>query len=267
VLGLTNLVLRRGRRFPEPVAQAVIRELSQEQADFVLFSGDLTTTALRREFEAGRRLLQPLLDHWNGRFIAIPGNHDRYTPRATRHRLFESLFHDANRELPFAMDLDERWSLVGFDCAVPRPLSSRGRLHPELLGRLDDILGRLQQQARHIAVMGHYPLLYPQGVKPSWEHVLPERAALLAMLNRRGVSLYLHGHSHRRWLIQADGLTHLNCGSAGMVGTSPARRPGYLRIHLGSDGSLAVQAHWLGPKPRGIDREFADWHTETLSPE
>ena len=267
VLGLTNLIVQRGRRFPEGVAQSVIQRLTREEADFVLFSGDLTTTSLRREFEAGRRLLQPLLDRWNGRFIAIPGNHDRYTSRAARQQLFETLFHNGGRELPFTTNLDERWTLVGFDCSVPRHISSRGRLQPELLGRLDAILVRLQEQGRRIAVMGHYPLLYPEGIRPSWEHVLPERALLLAMLKRRGVSLYLHGHSHRRWLIQADGLTHLNCGSAGMVGSHPARQPGYLRIHLGPDGILAVQAHWLGQKAQCPGDEVANWNTEILSAE
>ncbi len=265
VLGLANLILRRGRRFPEHIVGTAIRRLVREEADFILFAGDLTTTSLRGEFEAGRRLLQPVLDRWSGRFIAIPGNHDRYTSRATRHQLFESLFLRSHPELPFAMDLDERWTLVGIDCSTPRHFSSRGRLHPELLGRLEQILANLQERGRCIAVMGHYPLVYPTGMKPSWEHVLPERAILLDLLQRRGVSLYLHGHSHRRWLIQEGGMTHLNCGSAGMTGSHSARRPGYLRIQLSPRGILSTQAHWLSQNPKGSGARDEDWRTGDLA--
>ena len=50
LLGLANLKLRRGRQFPTRIAEAVGEQLAREEADYVLFSGDLTTTALPAEF-------------------------------------------------------------------------------------------------------------------------------------------------------------------------------------------------------------------------
>ena len=263
--GLANLLLRRGRSFPEGVGRAVVRQISRERADGVLFSGDLTTTSLRAEFLLGRRLLDPIVRRWGERFIAIPGNHDRYTPGAVRARLFESLFLGRRAEFPFALDLDERWTLVGFDCSVARLLSSRGRMSPEGLAPLDAILAEQERRGRRLVVMGHYPLLYPPGRRPSWEHVLPERARVREVLERRGVRVYLHGHTHFRWRLEADGMTHLNCGSAGQAGRHPEHRPGYLKIQLGPGRVESVRAIWLSADPRAADA--AAWRDEELVPQ
>lgn len=263
-LGLANLIARRGRRFPEPVAQLLVDRLSQEQADFLVFTGDLTTTALRREFLAGRQMLAPLLERWGNHFIAIPGNHDRYTARAVHGRLFESLFLDESREHPFAVDLDNHWTLVGFDCSVARHLTSRGRMHPERIERLSDLLDGQRRRGRNLMAIGHYPLVYPAGITPSWEHVLPERGLVLNTLTAKDVKLYLHGHVHVRWRLQTGSLTHLNCGSAGMIGSRVTRRPGYLKIQLEAGGLISVQAHWL---PEAADGQpVGEWMAAELEP-
>lgn len=263
LLGLANLILRRGRKFPPPLAQMLIERLGGEEADYVVFTGDLTTTALRREFIAGRQLLGPVIDRWERRFIAIPGNHDRYTPRAADARLFENHFHTPHEELPFAHDLDPRWTLVAFDCAVPRRLSSRGRVAPETLARLDALLAAQRERGRDLIAAAHYPLHYPEHHKPTWEHVLPERAEVLEVLHRHGVRVYLHGHAHHRWCLEEDGMIHLNCGSSGLNGTAPARRPGYLKISLGAGGAVAVEMHWLAQIPHNTRRAgSADWLSE-----
>lgn len=266
LLGLANLILRRGRKFPFPLAHALIDQLGREEADALLFTGDLTTTALRREFNAGRQLFLPLTQRWDGRFFALPGNHDRYTPQAVRTRLFETMFHTLPAEPPFAVDLNDHWTLVVFDCAVARRVSSRGLLTERQLARLDELLTEGQRRGRRLLVAGHYPLVYPPGHQPGWEHVLPQREAARAILRAHGVQVYLHGHVHNRWRLEDGGLTHLNCGSAGMNGSVPARRPGYLKLRLGPDGLDSVQAHWL----RGFahqQRHAApqDWSREELA--
>ena len=158
LLGLTNLIVRRGRKFPESIARAVVARLASEEADYVLFSGDLTTTSLRVEFEAGRRLLEPLRAKWGERFLTIPGNHDRYTPRATRLKLFETLFDDRHPDPVWFVGLDDAWTLVSFDVCVPRLLSSRGRIDPAELSRLRVVLESARRRGRRILVMSHYPL-------------------------------------------------------------------------------------------------------------
>ncbi|MCL5271339.1 MAG: metallophosphoesterase [bacterium] len=263
--GLANLVLRRARAFPPGVAGAVAARLVTEQADYAVFSGDLSTTSLRREFEAGRELLEPLLDRWRERFIAIPGNHDRYTPRAAEGRLFERLGLPAAGENPFVTDLDGGWTLVGIDLSTPRPFSARGRFGPDLLARVGDLLSAQRARGRRLAVMGHYPLVYPACVPTAWSHGLAGRAELRQALERTGVAVYLHGHKHYRWRVDRGGVVYLNCGSAGMAGHDRARRPGYVKLRLGPDGLVAATAYWLTEAWQ--PGEPPDWRSAELAPQ
>ena len=262
--GLANLLLRRGRKFPQALAESVLARLAAEEADYVLFSGDLTTLSLREEFRVGRRLFGPILDRWGERFIAIPGNHDRYTPRAVRDRLFETLFVDnPPRTYPFAVDLNGRWTLVGFDCSEACPLASRGRLGPEGRAQVDAFLETQQQRGRRLIVMGHYPLVYLPGRISKWDHRFSDRDEVLAMLQARGVTAYLHGHYHYRSRIETSGLTHLNCGSSGLDGAVPQRRPGYLKIRLGQDGIESAEAVHLSADA-GREQGIGNWISEEL---
>jgi 3',5'-cyclic AMP phosphodiesterase CpdA len=267
LLGLANLALRRARKFPAPLARMFVEQLEREEADFVLFTGDLTTTALKREFAAGRDLVHPLVRRWEDRFIAIPGNHDRYTHRATHSRLFETHFQSPHGDLPFAVDLNDQWTLVAFDCAVPRRVSSRGHVSPQMMESLEQQLAEQHARGRSLIAAGHYPLLYPGHHKPGWEHILPQRDEVLRLLQAHGVQAYLHGHVHHRWRLDAGGLTHLNCGSSGLNGRVPARRPGYLKLTLGEDGLARVEMHWLQPIPHHArNAEPQDWVSELLDP-
>jgi 3',5'-cyclic AMP phosphodiesterase CpdA len=270
-LGQANLALHRGGKFPAAAARRVAERLAGEKADWMLFAGDASTGALRAEFLAGRAMLEPVFERWGDRLIAIPGNHDRYTPRATRERLFESLFLKRDvggsadgPEGPFAVDLNATWTLVAIDCAVPRLLVSAGRVTAIQLADLDRLLERQRARGRRLMVLGHYPLAYPAPGMASWEHALRpvERQAMLEILRSRGVELYLHGHKHRRWLLRAGGLLHVDCGSAGMIGKDEERRPGYVKIVLegGQASAPRVEAHWLA-------EDGATWRRAPMSPQ
>ena len=249
LLGLANLLLRRGRAFPESVARALVDRILADQADCVCFSGDLTTSSSRAEFEAARRLLNPIMERWGDRFVAIPGNHDRYTPRAVRKRLYETLFDDRFETYPVCVDLNEIWTLVGIDCSIPRPVTARGHLDETTLERLGGLLKEVRARGRRMIVMGHYPLLYPPTFEPGWGHVLPQRRPLLDLLLKTQVSLYLHGHKHNRWRLKYKDLTLLNAGSAGMVGNRPDRRPGYLKLTLTDTGLVKAEGVSLQVEP------------------
>ncbi len=255
-LGLANLRLRRARRFPVEVAREVAERIAGEEADFVCFSGDLTTTALRAEFEAGRELFAPLIGRWGERFVSIPGNHDRYTPRAVRGRLYETLFDDRFEAYPFSVDLGSRWTLVGLDCALPRWLTARGHVGGDSLDRLRELLDHLWGRDRRVVVMGHYPLLYPPWIKTHWSHELTERLQLLDVLVGGGASVYLHGHKHVRWRLKYKDLSLINAGSAGMVGTGPDRLPGYVRLTLGDDGPEQVVSRFLARPGEGSPQQW-----------
>lgn len=265
LLGLANLALRRARRFPIAIQTAIIERLTAEDADHILFTGDISTTSLRAEFEQGQMLLAPLMLRWGERFHAIPGNHDRYTPRAARRRDFERLFLGHAQTYPYTVRLNTTWSLVAIDASVPRALSSRGRMSDEAIAALDAELAREQAAGRQIAVLGHYPLAYPERVRPSWEHVLPERERVLEVLAGRGVKLYLHGHKHWRWLVERAGILHANCGSAGL--DSRRRRAGYIRVRIDGPRIAGVAAVSLNPQWTPDLPAGDAWALQELAPE
>lgn len=245
ILGLGNLALRRARIFPRPVAARLLDRLAGETADRLLFSGDLTTTALGAEFELARDMFKSVCERWGERFVAIPGNHDVYTPKARRLRRFQSVFADA-----FAGDariiLNDGWALVCVDQCVPRWVSAAGRMDEDAFARLDSALA--VSDGRRAIVMGHYPVFYPADVSIKGGHALaPQiRARLAEILERHGAAAYLHGHKHKRWrLARPGGVTYLDCGAAGMLGGAPDRSPGYLKIQFGADGVEMVTIHWL----------------------
>ncbi len=266
LLGLTNLAFKRARAFPRTVLDAVVERLAGETVDHMLFTGDLTTASLPREFEAATTLLKPLMQRWEGRFHCIPGNHDRYTPRSTRKSYFEKLFLGRAQTYPFTVELNRHWALTGFDCTLPRFFTSRGHMNPHRLAQLEAELAREELQGRRLILMGHYPLVYPPAMHVAWEHALPERERLQELFMRHKVRLYLHGHKHNRWLLRTGEMLHLNCGSAGMAGPTSERRPGYVKIYLRGAGieriEACVMAAEMDPqRPAGVR-----WESVTLEP-
>lgn len=261
-LGLGNLVLKRARRFPRHVALRVIEKLCEIEGDYLCFSGDLSTTALFSEFKLGQALFAPLRERWGKRFLAIPGNHDRYTPRAMRKKHFEAFFYPAFDAAPKRWQLHPGWQCIGLDLSCPRWLSACGQLPEAQFQALETMLQEIKAQDQRCIVMGHYPLLYPRDVRADPMHAMASeaRARLCALLDRYGVVLYLHGHKHQRWRLESNRLTHLNAGSAGMTGPEPDRAPGFLTITLSGDMlSPEIRSHWLR---NASDPDGAEW-TET----
>ncbi len=242
ILGLGNLLLRRCRKFPPWAAEEVLGEISRQEADYVLFSGDLTTASLKSEFDRARELLKNIRGQWKDHCIFIPGNHDRYTPRAGREGYFETRFLGFSQDYPFMRSLSGNWNLVCFDCSVPRAISSRGQIDREQMEKLDGYLEAAGAASRNVLVMGHYPLVYPDGVRVGWDHELPGRSRVLELLAKHGVRAYLHGHTHQGWALEHAGIIHLNCGSAGMMDTRSGRMPGFVVIDVENRGAIRLKS-------------------------
>ena len=267
LLGLGNLFLRRRHKFPATVAEEFVQQILTEEANFVCFSGDLTTTGLRAEFEAGTQLLKPVKERWGEQFHAIPGNHDRYTPRAASSRHFETIFHPDRPAMPYAWELAGKWTLVAFETTRPRLISSRGEVTAATRDALRELLAKLRAEGREIVTMGHYPLALPPGVADPWEHALPGAEPVARILERAGVALYLHGHKHRRWRFERNGVTYLNSGSAGQLSADAEKGPGYTRVVLGEQGVMQVQAvRLVGSGPGDWRWESCDLPAEKAMP-
>src|SRR5690606_14845511 len=100
-----------------------------------LFSGDFTTTSLESEFSTAKKLLRPLISTLDGRVRAVPGNHDRYTPREFRTRMFERylepIMPEDNRV--YGLPMGDGNFLLGLDCTAANGLGSWGQVTPEMV--------------------------------------------------------------------------------------------------------------------------------------
>lgn len=256
-LGPLNLILRRRRKFPPGYAEAVARRILEEDADLVIFSGDVSTLSRESEFRAGAGALQPIRDKWGERFFLIPGNHDSYTPVSVIRRGFE-------RHFPWGafpggkpvrtLVLSDRLAVMGFECSGPRFILSTGKITLKLEAALTAELSAQEKAGRRVLLVGHYPYALPPGSKDPWEHRLVGADRLARLAARFNPPVYFHGHKHTRWAIRppaSPATLCLNCGSAGMRDDeNPMRQAGYLKLEVQDDGSpVNVQAVTLDGAP------------------
>jgi len=267
-LGFANLILRRGRAFPPSLSRLVVEEILRSSADAVVFSGDLTTTALADEFRMARDLFAPIREKWGERFLLIPGNHDRYTPAALRRRHYEANFPHAltvepSRPVASRVIADAKngkgatdgngIAFVGFDAAVPRRIESTGLFSSAVAEALDAELARQEKEGRPVVLIGHFPYAAPAGVRAKHGHRLVGAERLIEIVARRKPVLYLHGHKHRRWAfhpVETPGTLCVNSGSAGLATRDPLTRAGFVEIEIDTAGSAkpgaVVAAHVTG---------------------
>jgi 3',5'-cyclic AMP phosphodiesterase CpdA len=195
---------------------ALLEDLDGLQVDHALCTGDLTSVSTETEFEDaaalfGERLRQP------ERFSCLPGNHDRYVPRAQGlfERHFGALCEGAR--FPFVKDLGQGVTLVGLDVARPTSvIDSSGLVGPAQLQALEALLTDGALRRRFVVLALHYGLMRSDGRPDGLSHGLRDVAALTALLDQEAVTvdLVLHGHLHRPFLAQTRRRQVINAGSA-----------------------------------------------------
>jgi hypothetical protein len=148
--------------------------------------------------------------------------------------------------------------VVGLDHSVPRPITARGGFGDEDLEALARLYREQQKETPFVIVLGHYPLIYPEGVHDSWQHMLPRRLDLLRLLLELHAPLYLHGHKHRRWTVRAslqnniltaspwrgpkegEGALCVNSGSAGLLSDTDAEKAGFVEITIDAGSVIGL---------------------------
>lgn len=249
ILGQSNLILNRRKRFRHDLLAGMIERAVGLNADMVLLSGDVTTTSLKREFADVKAALKPLADRVPT--VLVPGNHDRYTFGAARSRVMDRVLGDwVPGGFPHTRVLTERWRLLALDAAVPRVYNARGRLGAVQFEAAKAYVQSLDQ-TQGVVVLCHYPCALPSHVHEHESHALQERDALRGVLeNCRGRVVYLHGHIHRPWHHEpGDGsgvpFTCIDAGSPCMMSDDYPMGQGFYEIELPGDPreSLIVRHH------------------------
>ena len=186
---------RRRRFVHDPrVLLAVVEDLVRSAPDQVALTGDLTHVGLPEECAEARDWLVAL-----GRRVplfVVPGNHDRYTrdePTLTIERWREYLRGDDSEVLP-SVRLRGRIALIGVDTAVPTaPFLATGEVGAAQRERLSRLLAELGERGYfRLVALHHSPL--PHG--HAWRKRLVDAHETMAILERAGAELVIHGHGH-----------------------------------------------------------------------
>ena len=113
----------------------------------IIFSGDASFLGFDNEVARAAQLLR-VGDPASPPGLAVPGNHDLYTPAAVRSGAFESNFGPwqrgvkvDNEPYPFAQRVGSVW-LIGLNSAAPSPWpwDATGQVGAPQLGRLREML-------------------------------------------------------------------------------------------------------------------------------
>ncbi len=237
MLGTANLLLRRARKFQRTRGGELVKGITDANPDWALFSGDFTTTSLESEFLKAKSVLKPIITGMRGRVRAVPGNHDRYTAREFRTRMFErymeAIMPEDNRV--YGLSMGSGNFLLGLDCTADNGLGSWGHVTPDMLQTIERIWQAYSREISRMWILAHFPAEDPPGlVHGNRRGQLHGAAELLSVLS--GVSapmLWLHGHHHRRWCYRSPRvprLTYLNAGAPLMRFSGQDADLGFLEI-------------------------------------
>ncbi len=223
VLGNANLLLKRGRIHINPKPFSLPALFEKLNIHDVLISGDFTTTAQKSEYAIARALIEQLREK-KMRVVMIPGNHDHYTRRSTRKRIFY-------RELPEPMPpnslegfslkedrvsayhLGPGYWVVALDTTMYNPfVDATGDYTDQIDQNLRKLLKQIPKQEK-IILMNHFPFFCNDKFK---RRLIGGEKLEKLLRETPNILLYLHGHTHRRTIadLRSDNLPIvLDCGS------------------------------------------------------
>lgn len=208
VTGWANVrLLGRGHRFRDApaVIRALVADIQSRQPDALAFSGDATGMGFASEVLVAAKALE--VDIGNIPAVAVPGNHDYYTTRATRDGVFEQAFgpwlHGLRVDAevyPFARQVGPVW-LIGLNSSTVNRWhwDASGAVGAAQLDRLVRLCRMLPPGPRILVT--HYPLRTAAGFIELKLHRLRDHVAVLDTARTCGIGLWLHGHIHRRFVL------------------------------------------------------------------
>lgn len=197
-LGNLNLLLNRRGLFSPGQIYSLLNTFKTHGVTHVLITGDVSTTSDPKEFEKAREFVLTLKRAGFPVYI-IPGNHDHYTKRGYKNRLFYRYFPDEvlSQNAVTSLPLADNWTLVLMDTACATPLiSSTGYFSPVIETRLRSHLRTIPKDQK-ILLANHFP--YIENEHPRRRLVRGDALKQL-LIEHPQIHLYCHGHTHRHIL-------------------------------------------------------------------
>ena len=237
--GALNVWFHRGKHLRMDLIPVLNRRIETIDPTTILAPGDLTMTALPREYAMVKQALGPLLDRYD--LLTVAGNHDRYTFTSARAKRFE--FHFPKQtvtDFPHHRELASGVHVVAIDTAKPNVMGDLGRVGDEQLGALATMLKGLPA-GEPVIVLSHYTIGTPPGDKPEKpSHRLIDEADLIAALRESDRQiLFIHGHVHRPWCYRhpvATNVVSLDTGAPTLTSAAYPAGQGLWELERGPDG-------------------------------
>jgi hypothetical protein len=248
LVGTASLLFGRARRFRIERAPELVTRVCQLEPDHILITGDLSTTALPGEFRAARAALSAWLVDPK-RITIIPGNHDRYTIRAHRSRLFERFFGEFSPQetYPWLRRLDDRTAILGLD-PTRAGISARGWMPGHQLERARDLV-RESGPIPRLLIACHYPVSVPPEHRREFARKpLGNIGELARWLSSIGPHIFCCGHVHAVWATRPPAIPNqlcLNPGAPFFRDRTAHLPPGFFEVTLSGPDVSVVHHGWV----------------------
>jgi 3',5'-cyclic AMP phosphodiesterase CpdA len=218
-IGNANLILKRGQRLQPLKAESVKEILKEIKPDLCIFSGDFTTTSQPKEYEKAKDFIADL-DTLGIPLLKIPGNHDHYTKKAFKKKLFYSYL--TNNSLPKLAPFSLKshgFEIYPFpDCTIilmdqteATPwFTAYGQVTKNQCDQISDALSSIDFKKPCIFV-GHFPLFNHKNSR--FHKALKGSSDFIHLLSTHSPCFYLHGHNHDLRVLKHDVVTQIDSGS------------------------------------------------------
>jgi 3',5'-cyclic AMP phosphodiesterase CpdA len=201
-LGFINWQRKRKYIHRPEVLDAIARDLKVQTVDHIAVTGDLVNFSLADEYKRARAWLDRLGPAQD--VTVIPGNHDVYVrgvePSPAAYWGDYMRGDDGIGGFPFVRRR-ANVALIALSSGLPTgPFMATGRLGQQQLAGLAETLAATRGLFRVVLI--HHP---PTSSPKRYMRRLTDAADLRSVLAQHGAELLLHGHDHRRSLVQLEG--------------------------------------------------------------
>jgi 3',5'-cyclic AMP phosphodiesterase CpdA len=223
LLGCLNHLLRRRQRFDRRRLERAVARVGSLAPDWIVCTGDLTTTGTPTEFAEARAALKPMQAAALRGFVYVPGNHDAYVrDAACQQALAETCqaLNDGSGLDAFPREITDRGLRMFLaDSAHPTaPWRSSGQLPPATDAWLRDRLAAPRADGEGRMLIGHFPLRRADGGELSRRRRLHGADGLYELARAGAVDVALCGHIHEAFRRDGPGAMEVCAGSLTLEG-------------------------------------------------
>lgn len=266
ITGYLNYKRNRSKAMGGDVLSTLVTDMKRHAPDHIALTGDLVNIALDGEIDRAGAWLKTLGTPQD--VSLVPGNHDAYVAGALQkaHGAWGAYWQDDERMAVGVADafpyVHRRGplALIGLTTAIPtRPFFATGKLGQRQLNQLGSILNTVAEDVIRVIMIHHPPFIEAERNHKR----LLDHEAFKNVIAENGADLVLHGHTHRRNVMEIDGpngpvpVLGVPSAASGLSGKHEAARYNLYRFSTQS-GRVACMMEERGLTPGGNFEKLAE---------